>query len=168
MEQNTKSRHTNLVRFALFTALSSVLYVLESFLPFPVPGGKWGLSNFLVLYLAVNEGLKSSIQLAFSKSILGSILSGSIFSPGFFMGFFGSISSAVIQSLLAKFPFLSYVIISFFGMITNNLIQFVVGSYLVGSQAIFVLLPLVLALGSISAFVNAYLAKVSEKILSNI
>jgi heptaprenyl diphosphate synthase len=123
------------VIFGIMIALSSVVYVVEGLIPFPVPGGKWGFSNFLVLYMSVFSGLSDAVLLAVSKSLLGSILSGTI-----------------------KFNFLSVFGISFLGMVTNNLVQFVIGSFLIGSNAIFIFLPLVMTLGTFSAFANAFLA----------
>lgn len=148
-------------------ALSSVVYVVEGVIPFPVPGGKWGFSNFLVLYLSAFSTLSDAVLLAVSKSLLGSILSGSIFTPGFFMGFFGSIAAAIIQSTFSKITPLSVLGLSIIGMVVNNLTQFLVGSILIGSRAIYVLLPLVLVLGTFSAVANAYLAVQTSKIVDN-
>ncbi|MEJ5257893.1 MAG: Gx transporter family protein [Fervidobacterium sp.] len=148
-------------------ALSSVVYVVESVIPFPVPGGKWGFSNFLVLYLSAFSTLSDAVLLAVSKSLLGSVLSGSIFTPGFFMGFFGSITAALVQSVLSRLTPFSVLGLSIVGMVTNNLVQFLVGSVLIGSRAIYVLLPLVLVLGTFSAVANAYLAVQTSKIVDN-
>ncbi|QAV33695.1 heptaprenyl diphosphate synthase [Fervidobacterium changbaicum] len=154
-----------MVVFGTMIALSSVVYVVEGLVPFPVPGGKWGFSNFLVLYLSVFSGLSDALLLAVSKSLLGSILSGTIFTPGFFMGFFGSIASAVVQSLFSRVKLFGVFGISILGMVTNNLVQFVVGSFLIGSNAIFVFLPLVMTLGTLGALANAYLAVKTHKIM---
>ncbi len=154
-----------MVVFGLMIAVSSVVYVVEGVVPFPVPGGKWGFSNFLVLYLSVFSGFSDAVLLAISKSLLGSILSGSIFTPGFFMGFFGSISAAITQSIFSKFGFFGIFGISLIGMISNNIVQFFIGSILIGSQAIYVLLPLVMTLGTFSALANAYLATQTKKII---
>jgi len=153
------------VIFGIMIALSSVVYVIEGLIPFPVPGGKWGFSNFLVLYMSAFSGLSDAVLLAVSKSLLGSILSGTIFTPGFFMGFFGSVASAIVQSFLSRFNFLSVFGISFLGMVTNNLVQFAIGSFLIGSKAIFIFLPLVMMLGTFSAFANAFLALKTHSIV---
>ncbi|HOJ95083.1 MAG TPA: Gx transporter family protein [Fervidobacterium nodosum] len=147
-----------MVIFGLFIAISSVVYVVEGIIPFPVPGGKWGFSNFIVLYLSYYSSLSDALLLAVSKSLLGSILSGTIFTPGFFMGFFGSIASAVVQSLVSKTKIFGITGISIIGMVANNITQFFVGSVLIGSKAIYSLLPIVLFFGSFSAIANAYLA----------
>ncbi|MFN6991795.1 MAG: Gx transporter family protein [Fervidobacterium sp.] len=139
--------------------MSSAIYVVEGVVPFPVPGGKWGFSNFLVLYFSYFGTLSDALILALSKSLLGSMLSGSLFTPGFFMGFFGSLAAATVQSIISKVKLLSIFGVSIVGMVVNNIVQFFVGSILIGSSAIYSLLPIVLFLGTISAIANAYLAR---------
>ncbi|WP_448375211.1 Gx transporter family protein [Fervidobacterium sp.] len=156
-----------MVVFSLMIAVSSVVYVVEGIVPFPVPGGKWGFSNFLVLYLSAFSRFSDALLLAISKSLLGSILSGSIFTPGFFMGFFGSIAAAFVQSVLAKTNLFGVFGLSLIGMVSNNIVQFFVGSLLIGSRAIYMLLPLVMILGTFSALANAYLASQTQKIIGD-
>lgn len=148
-----------ITKLSLMVAISSVLYVLEGLIPFPVPGGKWGLSNFLVLQLAYFGSLKGAVLLAFTKSIVGALISGSIFTPGFFMGFFGALVAAVVQRLVTLTGFFGILGVSLVGMASNNVVQFLVGGVLIRSPAIFSLLPVVMLLGSLSAIVNAYLAQ---------
>lgn len=152
-------RRRNVVVFGLFIALSSVVYVVEGLIPFPVPGGKWGFSNFLVLYLSYYEGLSDALLLATSKSVLGSILSGTFLTPGFLMGFFGSLSAAFFQSIISRTGIFGIVGISIIGMVANNLAQFLIGSIIIDSSAIYGLLPIVMFLGTFSAIANSYLAK---------
>lgn len=165
-EFRERDRRRNVVIFGVFIALSSVIYVVESFVPFPVPGGKWGFSNFLVLYISYYGVLTDALLLALSKSILGSILSGSFLTPGFFMGFLGSLAAAVVQNLISKTKIFSIFGVSIIGMAANNLVQFLVGSILIDSSAIYVLLPVVLFFGTFSAIANAYLAKQTVIVLS--
>jgi len=80
-------RRTNVVTLGVMVAISSVVYVLEGLIPFPVPGGKWGFSNFLVLYLSFFSGITNGLVLALSKSLLGSILSVPYSLPDFLWDF---------------------------------------------------------------------------------
>ncbi|HOK87680.1 MAG TPA: Gx transporter family protein [Fervidobacterium sp.] len=161
-------RRTDVVTLGVMVAISSVVYALEGLIPFPVPGGKWGFSNFLVLYLSFFSGITNGIILAVSKSLLGSILSGTILTPGFFMGFLGSLAAAILQGAVAKLDIFGLSGISIIGMLANNIVQFLVGSFLIGSPAIYTLLPLVIFLGSFSALANAYLAKQTEKVFESL
>ncbi|MCX7653682.1 MAG: Gx transporter family protein [Fervidobacterium sp.] len=160
-------RRTDVVIFGVFTALSSVVYVVEGLIPFPVPGGKWGFSNFLVLYFSYYENIADGVLLAVLKSLIGSVLSGTFLTPGFFMGFLGSLSAAFFQGLASKSHLFSIVGVSIIGMVTNNITQFLVGSVLIGSSAIYGLLPVVMLLGIFSAVANSYLAKQTNDIRSS-
>ncbi len=144
-------------------ALSASLYILESFVPFPIPFGRWGFSNSVVLFSAVNWGLRSTLTVAAIKSIVGSSVVGTLLTPTFFMGFLGSTSAGFSEWVLSRFGF-GYVGLSVAGSIANNLVQVVVGAFLIKSFAIFSVLPLFLSLGMISAVANAYIAKSMERV----
>ncbi|HBT25764.1 MAG TPA: hypothetical protein DEA58_03615 [Pseudothermotoga sp.] len=48
---------------ALMISLGVVTYVLESVVPFPIPNGKWGFSNFVVLLSIFAFGDRKSTRL---------------------------------------------------------------------------------------------------------
>ncbi|SHH30780.1 Gx transporter family protein [Thermosipho atlanticus] len=152
--------------YSLLVSLASAMFIIERFIPYPVPGGKWGFSNFIVLFAAVNLGIGPAIIIGSLKSIIGSIFTGLIFTPTFFMGFLGVIAAAIVEGLFSKTKFLGYTGLSFLGMISNNIVQLYVGALLIKSTAIFSFLPIMLSLGAISAFANAYLAKKMEEVLN--
>ncbi len=145
----------------ILIALSSAIYVLESFIPFPLPVGRWGFSNSLVLFSATLS-LKSALIVSVGKSILGSIAIGRIMSPTFWMGFFGSIGAALVERALYKMKF-GYVGMSLSGSIVNNVVQMSFGAVLIKSKEIFLMLPLFLVMGSVSAIANVYIAKAYER-----
>ncbi len=148
-------------------ALSGALYVVESLIPFPIPVGRWGMSNSVVLFSAVNWGLKASLVVASAKSILGSILTGRFLTPTFFMGFAGSVAAGFVEWIVSKFG-LGYIGVSLAGSSVNNVVQVLIGAMLIKSLSIFDLLPLFLIFGSLSAVVNAYIASVYEKVWRDI
>ena len=153
-----------MVRLSLLgisTALASAIYVLENFIPFPLPVGRWGFSNSVVLYFAT-VSLKDSLIVAAGKSFLGSLFSGRLLSPTFWMGFFGSLSAAVVERGLFKLGF-GYIGASLAGSAVNNLVQLLVGSMIVGTIHTVYLFPLLAGMGSLSAVANVYLAKSYER-----
>lgn len=165
-DRSGNNRTTNVVIYSLLISLSSVMFIIEKFIPYPVPGGKWGFSNFVILYTVVNLGLKGGLIVGILKTLIGSLFSGTILTPPFFMGFFGIIAAAIFEWLFSKIKFLSYTTLSIIGMIINNITQVSVGVLLINSKALFSFLPIMLALGLISAIVNAYLAKKMEVIIN--
>ncbi|MDK2885500.1 MAG: hypothetical protein PWP54_58 [Thermosipho sp. (in: thermotogales)] len=141
------------------------MFIVEKYIPYPVPAGKWGFSNFVVLFAAINLGIIPAIIVGALKSIIGSIFTGTIFTPTFFMGFFGIIVAGLVEGALSKTKFFGYFGLSFLGMLFNNLTQVYVGSFLISSNAIFSFLPVMIVLGSISSIANAFLAKKMEEVL---
>ncbi|MBO8139224.1 MAG: Gx transporter family protein [Thermosipho sp. (in: Bacteria)] len=154
-----------MVTYSLLISIASVMFIIEKYIPYPVPAGKWGFSNFVVLFAAINLGIIPAVIIGALKSLIGSIFTGAIFTPTFFMGFFGIIVAAIVEGLLSKTKFLGYIGLSFLGMFFNNLTQVYIGSLLISSNAIFSFLPLMIILGTISSIANAYLAKKMEEVL---
>jgi heptaprenyl diphosphate synthase len=163
--RKVRDRRNDLVEISFLgvsIAFAASLYVLENLIPFPLPAGRWGFSNSVVLYFATIS-LKQSIFVAAGKSILGSLLSGRILSPTFWMGFFGAISAAIVERALFKMKF-GYVGASLAGSAMNNLVQVSIGAVIIKSRGIFSLLPFFLIFGSVSAIANAYIAKAYERV----
>lgn len=150
---------------SLFISLGIAVYVLESFIPFPFPNGKWGFSNFVVLLSIVLFGAKQGLIVAVGKSFFGSLVTGHFLDVIFFMSVLGSISAAIIEAIVVKTKIFGLLGVSIFGSVTNNAVQAFVGAFFVGSKAIFWILPYMLVLGLPGAFANAYIAgKVIDRV----
>ncbi|MDK2785824.1 MAG: hypothetical protein PWQ80_503 [Thermotoga sp.] len=142
---------------SILTALSSVMYTVENFLPFPVPFGRWGFSNSVVLLVSSEVGLLDALIVSSVKSIMGSLFSGRFLSPSFLTGLSGAVSAAVVESLLARFGF-GFLGLSLAGSFASNLAQLMVISLLLKSTKTFLLFNVMVGLGMISASVNAFIA----------
>ncbi len=143
---------------SLFISLGIAVYVLESFVPFPFPNGKWGFSNFVVLISVAVFGVKDGLIVAVGKSLVGSLIIGHFLDVAFFMSVFGSISAALIEALIFKMNIFGLLGVSVFGSVTNNVVQTFVGAIFIGSRALFWILPYMVVLGLPGAFANAYIA----------
>ncbi|GAB6189187.1 Gx transporter family protein [Marinitoga arctica] len=153
----------NIPRLAILTALSSAVYYLETLVPFPIPlpGARWGFSNFAILYSLNFDGiLLNGLYIAIFKSILGSLLSGKFLSPTFFMGLFGSVIATIFMYLVLKTKKFGIIGISEVGAIFNNLTQVTFGwLFIVKSIGIFWYLPQMILFGTFSALANAFVVK---------
>lgn len=157
-DAQTAKRITTL---SMLVAIGSVMYLLESLIPFPlpVPGGRWGFSNF-VLLLAVNGlSLRDTLYLAIGKTVVGGLLTSRLGTPGFIMGISGIVASALLMWLLSRSRLFGMAGVSLAGAAVSNLVQLFVAAWLiVRSGEILYLYPYMLLLGSISALINAYIA----------
>jgi len=143
---------------SLFISLGIAIYVVESFIPFPFPNGKWGFSNFVVLLSIALFGAREGLLVAIGKSFVGSLVTGHFLDVAFFMSVLGSVSAALIEAVAFKTKVFGLVGVSILGSVTNNFVQTCVGVVFVGSKAIFWLFPYMMVLGLPGAFANAYIA----------
>ena len=145
----------------MLISIGSVLYLLESLIPFPlpVPGGKWGFSNMVLLLALSGLSFQDLLILAAGKSFIGGLLTGRIGTPGFIMGFSGVLVSACLMWLLSKTRLFGFAGISLAGAAMSNFVQLFIAAYLIiKSREILFLYPYMLLLGTISALINAYIA----------
>jgi len=146
---------------SMLIAIGSVLYLLESLIPFPlpVPGGRWGFSNLVLILALSGMPFKDVLAISIGKTFIGSLLTGRLATPGFLMGISGASTSASVMWLLSRTEKFGLIGISLVGASVNNFTQLLVASTLVvKSFEIVFLYPYMLLLGSISAVINAYIA----------
>lgn len=149
-------------KLALVSSLASfgaVVYFLESFIPFPLPFGHWGLSNLVVLIAVVLFDWKTVLLVAFLKSALGSLVTGRLFSVVSMMSITGSITSAFVEVLIYRTSIFGLVGVSVIGSVANNVTQSITGALLIKSWSFLVILPQMLIFGIPGAVLNAYLTE---------
>lgn len=75
MTKNTKM----ITRLALFTAMSLIVFLIESlFPPLFLPGAKMGLSNIFSLLTLVTMGVWQAYTVVIVRTLLGAMLTGSL------------------------------------------------------------------------------------------
>ncbi len=152
----------DLTLMAVYIALGSVLYFLETFIPFPVvvPGGRWGFSNLVLLIALPRVPLSNLLLIAVGKSTIGNLLSGRLMTPGYIMGLGGALLAVLTMWLLYRSrKEFGYLGISLSGALINNSFQLVyAGIFILGTLRIVSIFPYFAVVGSISAVVNAVIA----------
>ena len=156
--------------YGLLVAVGSAIYVLENFVPFPVPipGARWGFSNMIIVYALPDTPLSWLLALAFGKAIIGGLLSGRFLSPTFIMGSSGAIVATF--SMFLTFKFLKKAGLAFhsvLGALLNNIVQVIIGTQIVSSWAILGYLPYMEILGVFSGVANAVVAGIVLKRVKN-
>ncbi len=147
--------------YGLLVAMGSAIYILESYVPFPVPipGARWGFSNMVILYALPDSPFSWLFAVAMGKALIGGLLSGRFLGPTFIMGVIGSGIASLVMYLSYKFfKKAGFVFHSTLGAICNNLAQVVIGAQIVASWAILSYLPYMEILGVVSGIVNAVVA----------
>lgn len=154
MKKNLSQR---IATVAILTALSLLMFMIESLLPpmFPViPSVKIGLSNIIImLAIYVLSSLDALIILTL-KCFLSSVFIGNI--SAFMYSFAGGVSSLIAMCLLIMLgsKLFGIVAVSLVGATVHNIMQFVVASLIVGSFSIMSVVPIMLIFSSIAGVFN--------------
>jgi len=127
--------------------MASILHIVEGILPpIPVTGAKLGLANIITVTAIIMFGPKTAFTVALGRTMLGSLFSTGIISPGFAMSLSGAMLSWALMSLLyfiAKDSF-SLIGLSLVGAFAHNIAQLTVASYILENIATFTLFPLLM------------------------
>jgi len=154
------------VRIALYVSLALAVYLVETFIPVPVPipGFKWGFSNFVVLMSLMALDTRGVLWVVVLKVLLGSFLTGKFLSPVFFISFFGNVSGALAMIAVSKTSCFGYIGISVIGAFASNLAQIgICGVWLLRSAYIWYFFPYIAVMGTVSSVLNALVAKGGEQ-----
>ncbi|MGI6436022.1 MAG: Gx transporter family protein [Syntrophomonadaceae bacterium] len=145
---------------AMLVAQASVLHFIESLLPnpIPIPGVKLGLANIITLLALVVLDFRTALQITVLRTILGSLLSGTLFGVGFFMSFSGALAAACFMAItLRTLPGLSIVIVSMAGAIAHNLGQLAMAALILNFSGIFYYLPVMLLFSIPTGYITGLL-----------
>lgn len=88
---------------ALFTALAVALHTLEYLLPAPAPWFRLGFANILTLAALFLYGPRAAWGVTLGRILLGSLVVGNLFSPGFFLSLAGGTAATALMTAAYRF-----------------------------------------------------------------
>lgn len=138
--------HTRrMVLMALFIAMASVLHVVESWipLPLPVPGIKLGLANIISLIVIATFGWRDAVYVVIIRVFIASLFGGVFLGPAFAMSMSGAIVSTVTMAYVYKYWYhtFSFIGISIIGAVIHNVAQIMMAALVVSSITLLWYLP---------------------------
>jgi len=136
------NRVRKMVMLALIISQALVLHLIEGFIPVVAPGIKLGLANIMTLVTLVLYGFKEALMVVVVRSVLGSLLSGSVTAMLYSLA--GGILSCLAMGWLyfRWRAYFSIIGISTAGAIFHNIGQLLVASWVFGTIGIlFTYLP---------------------------
>lgn len=146
---------------ARMSAAAIALGILEAALPSPLPGVKPGLANIVTLIVLNRFGWRSAAWVTLLRILGGSLLLGTLFSPGFFLSLTGALLSLASLGMTWRLP------ARWFGPVTQSLVAayahiggqlLVVYLWLIPHAAIAYLLPLFAAAALLFGTLNGLIA----------
>jgi heptaprenyl diphosphate synthase len=137
-------------RVALFMALAALAQVAETLLPTPAPWLRLGLGNAFALAALSLWGFRAGAFVALGKVIVGGLIGGKLFMPGFFLALGGSAASITAMALVRWLP-LGFAGVSVIGAGAHSAAQLFLARWLIlKTPAVWALAPVigVLAVGA--------------------
>ena len=148
------------MQLAILVALGSMLFILENFIPMPMPWMRLGLANVVTLLALYWWGMKEAALIVALRVILGGLLSGKFLTPAFVLAFSGGIVSFLAMAYALRFgsKIFGVIGISLWGAIFKNVTQLcLVGWVYIGNFNILALLPFILFSTLFSGLVTGYI-----------
>jgi len=145
---------------SIFTAATISLFIIESFIPQPVPGIRLGLANIFILLVLLNYEFKEAMIVGILKSIVGSLIIGRLLSPSFLLSISGTVVSITVMTVAVRYiRGISLVGISILGAESHIITQLLLTSSLFLGKASFnYLLPPFVLLSLITGSITGMIA----------
>ena len=154
------------VQIALMVAVSTVFYSIENYIPIPLPWMRLGLANVITLLALKWWGINETLIIVVLRVILGSLLSGKLFTPIFLLSLTGSLAAALAMFIIMRYldKLFSLTGISILGAFVKNTTQVIV-VYLIFVRQLNVLLflPVFLLSSLVSGIIIGILAEIIHK-----
>ncbi len=149
------------VFLALFVALAVALHTVEVLLPNPLPWFRIGLANILALTALFSYGIQALWIVSISRILIGSLLLGSLFSPGFLLSLGGGLVANTLMSFgyklwQDKIGPVGVSVLGALGHVTGQLL--IAWLVVIRHPSIWMLLPFFLLFALISGIVNGLAA----------
>lgn len=158
MQVSGENRYFYVSLYAVFLALGISLSVFESLYlpPLVIPGAKLGLANIVTLISLLFFKGRDVLSNTLLRVVFAAFLTGTFFTTIFIF----SITAALISSLLVismykrLYGTISFIGLSVIGAVSHNITQLYVAKLFIGTNAVFVHLPLLLLAGTLTGMLN--------------
>ncbi|TET20552.1 MAG: Gx transporter family protein [Candidatus Cloacimonadota bacterium] len=162
-------RSRNIALISILASLAVVIYVMETFIPRPLPWMRFGFGNIIVIIALYLLGFKFALLVALIKSCVGALIIGNLFTPAFLLSLSGGLLSVSIMGLMLSIAsaLFSPLGISLWGALTHNTAQLLIASFfLIRSRAVLNLFPIFLLLSVATGIVTGAISLAVLKHLS--
>ena len=163
-------KNVKLTTLSLLIGMGLILFLFESLLPRPLPWAKPGLANIVSILALYWFGIPAAILVAVGRTILGALILGTLFSPGFLLSLGGALASVLVMGGIRYIHsgFLSMIGISIVGAFSHTIMQFILARWLiVGQSGVLYLLPPMMAASIVTGLIIGVCAHFVNQGLSN-
>ena len=157
-------RTRKLVTIALMVSIGIVLSIVESFIPFPLPGIKLGLANVVTLIVLYIYSYKEALLVSIVRVLLVGLIYTGFLSQAFFLSLSGAFLSLVVMLIMYFLKRFSLYTISISSAMAHSTGQIILSAFLISSSKVFLYLPLLLFISIITGLVTGIIAFYALKI----
>ena len=151
----------------LVLGIALILSYIEALFPFfgGIPGMKAGLPNMAVVLLLYLYDVKASLLINLMRIIISGFLFGNMF--GILFSIAGAIVSFIVMVLVKCLDVFDMRGVSVAGGVAHNVGQLLIAAFVVKTSGIIYYLPFLLISGTITCFVNGFIAEKMYYYLKN-
>lgn len=154
-----------LFRLALFSMFLSAAVVLNFFEtlylpPLPIPGAKLGIASIITLLMMVFFKPQEVMLVAIVRVIVVGLITGTIFTSVIVFSMAAAIVSTSLMLLFYRLFYgrISFVGVSMIGAVSHNLVQLLIAVPLLATKSVFIHMPLLILVGSLTGLINGVFA----------
>jgi heptaprenyl diphosphate synthase len=156
-------------RIALLSAYALALHGFEGLLPTPIPWLRLGLANIITLTALILYGIRVAITITLIRVILSSMFTGTFLGPAFILSLGGGVTSTLAMGIVLSISprLFSTIGLSLIGALVHNITQLFLAYFIFIQriEAILLISPLIIFLGSVTGTVNGF---VSDLLIKNL
>ena len=149
-------------RIAVLSAYALVLHGFEAILPMPIPWVRLGLANIITIVALLLFGFRTAMFVTLIRVTLASMFTGTFLGPSFMLSLGGGIASTVAVGAVhaAAKNLFGPIGLSLIGSLFHNLAQLAFAWLLFVQriEAILIIAPIILMLGTVTGVVNGVIA----------
>ena len=152
--KQTKLTAKRISTLAVFTAMSLIMFLVESlFPPLFLPGAKMGLSNIFSLLALIVLGPVDAIIVVLVRTLLGSMFTGNMSTLMYSMS--AGLVSVVVSILLVYtlYPKISVIAVSVVSAVVHNLVQNIVFCMISSTPEMYSYMPYLAVIGVVAGFI---------------
>lgn len=163
---NNLSEKRKVLLISFLTATSSILSVLDTMIPKPIPFIKIGLANIIILILIKEKRLSLGFHVTLLRVLISSLMIGTFLSYTFLLSFSGAIGSLLFMALFFKLfkSTISEIGISVVGAFFNIIFQGIIVILFYGcDKGTLFFLSIMIILSLVNGIIIGVLAKLFYK-----
>ncbi len=152
---------SKIAKLSLLISIGLVLFIIESFIPLPLPWMKPGIANIVTIIALYIYGIKDAFTVTVFRIIVGSLIRGTLFNPIFFVVIGSGITALLVMSFIESFfkRVFSVVGVSIWGAFAYNITQvFLYYLLIIRSPEIFNLIPFFLLITPVTGFITGFVS----------